>query len=258
MLQPRERSINAALGTVRHVCFWRQGREHLGWRTGQRRAQPARGAPLHPNCRAQPVRRTPAVIVVNELSTHATDLMPQRVRPAIAAAVCSRGVDDARPVLTSDSTTPDDSTGQPAAAAADAPKPLVPTTRLAWLTPDHAVNESRPSCKPPGSLRAQRSQPPVRRPATMGENFYGKSLTTRKWVIASKLLARRSAADCAAVSDTPALFGAYRRDVAAAGPGCRHEFSALNVLVVVWPTARSETTTGRRIALSVRTPRLDP
>jgi hypothetical protein len=42
----------------------------------------------------------------------------------------------------------------------------------------------------------------------MGENFYGKSLTTRKWVIASELFARRSGVDCAAVSDTPALVGA--------------------------------------------------
>jgi hypothetical protein len=148
---------------------------------------------VHQKRRAQPVRRTPAVIVVNELSTHTTDLMSQRVRPAVPAAVCPRGVDDARPVPTSHSTTPEKPTGQPVAAAADdaTPKPLVLTTRLAWLTPDHAVNESRPSCKPPGPLRVQRVQPPVPRPATTGENFYGKSLTTRKWVIASELFARR-------------------------------------------------------------------
>jgi hypothetical protein len=194
MLQPRERSINAALGAVRHVCFWHQGRgdvtepqshrrrqgnhcdrvaqhgrrslptagrEQLGRHAGQCRNQPTRGAPLHRSCRAQPVRRTPAVIVVNELSSHTTDLMSQRVRPAVSAVVFARGVDDARPVLTSHSTTPEKPTGQPVAAAADAvPKPLVPTTRLAWLTPDHAVNESRPSCKPPGPLRVQRVRPP--------------------------------------------------------------------------------------------------
>jgi hypothetical protein len=219
MLQPRERSINAAPGAVRRVCFWHQGRgdvtephsrrrrqgnhcdrvaqhgrrslpaagrEHLGRHVGQCRNQPTRGAAVHQKRRAQPVRRTPAAIVVNELSSHTTDPMRQRVRPAMSAAVCARGVDDARPVLTSHSTTPDDPTGQPVAAAADsAPKPLVPTTRLAWLTPDHAVNESRPSCKPPGPLRVQRVQPPVPRPAAMGENFYGKSLTMRKWVMAS-------------------------------------------------------------------------
>lgn len=179
MLQPGERSINAAMGAVRHVCFWHQrrgdvtepqsrrrrqgnhcdrvaqysrrslpaaGREHLGRHAGQCRNQPARGAPLHQSCRAQPVRRTPATVVVNELSSRTTDLMPQRVRPAVPAAVCAPGVDDARPVLTSHGTTPDDPTGQPAAAAADAvPKPLVPTTRLAWLTRCQAVNELRPS-----------------------------------------------------------------------------------------------------------------
>jgi hypothetical protein len=210
MLQPGERRINAAVGAVRHVCFWHQGREHIGRHVGQCRNQSTRGAAVHQKRRAQPVRRTPAVVVVNELSTHSTDPMPQRVRPAMSAAVCAPGADDARPVLTSHGTTPDDPTGQPVAAAADAPKPLVPTTRLAWLTADHAVNESRPSCKPPGSLRVQRVQSSVPRPATMGENFYEKSLTTRKWVIASELFARRSGADCAAVSDTPALVGAER------------------------------------------------
>jgi hypothetical protein len=168
-------------------------REHLGRHAGQWRNQPTRGAALHPNRRAQPLRRTPAAVIVNELSTHTSDLKPQRARPAMSAALCTRGVDDARPVVTSHSTTPEDPTGPPVAATADtAPKSLVPTTRLAWLTPDHAVNKSLPSCKPPGPLRVQRVRPSVRRPATTGENFYGKSLIARKRVIASGLLVHRS------------------------------------------------------------------
>ena len=175
MLQPRERSINAALGAVRHVCFWHQGRgdvtgpqshrrrqgnhcdrvaqhgrrslpaagrEHLGRHVGQCRNQPTRGAAVHQKRRAQPVRRTPAVIVVNELSTHTTDPMPQRVRPAMSAAVCAPRADDPRPVLTSHSTTPEDPPGQPVTAAS---RPLVPTTGPASLTRADAVNESRPS-----------------------------------------------------------------------------------------------------------------
>jgi hypothetical protein len=90
---------------------------------------------LHPNRRTQPVRQMSAIVVVGELSTHTTDLMPERVRPAISTAVCSRAVDDARPVVTSHSATPEDPTGQPVAAAGDAvPRPFVTATRLAWLT----------------------------------------------------------------------------------------------------------------------------
>jgi hypothetical protein len=186
---------------------------------------------LHRNRRAQPLRRTPAAVIVNELSTHTSDLKPQRARPAMSAALCTRGVDDARPVVTSHSTTPEDSTGPPVAATADAaPKSLVPTTRLAWLTPDHAVNKTRPSCKPPWPLRVQRVRPQMHRPATTGENFYGKSLIARKRVIASGLLVHRSGASSwadAASATPPAVVGAERRDVHAAGPGCRQGSSAL-------------------------------
>jgi hypothetical protein len=62
--------------------------------------------------------------------------------PPMPGAVRARGVDDVRPVLHSHSTTAQDPPAQPLTAAS---RPLVPTTGLAWLTPDDAVNESRPS-----------------------------------------------------------------------------------------------------------------